>query len=145
MTLAPGLERLTWFGRGPWENYADRLSSTVVARFESDVAAQYVPYILPQEHGHDGDSRWLKLTDAEGRGLQVEGRPTIGFTASHFTAQDLYRARHTSDLEPRAEIVLSLDHAQRGLGTASCGPDTAERYRLNEPVYRFAYVLRPLR
>ena len=36
---------------------------------------------------------------------------------------------HTSDLEPRAEVVLSLDHAQRGLGTASCGPDTAPRYQ----------------
>ena len=38
---------------------------------------------------------------------------------------DLYGALHTSDLEPRAEVMLSLDHAQRGLGTASCGPDTA--------------------
>jgi beta-galactosidase len=41
-------------------------------------------------------------------------------------------------------VLLSLDHAQRGLGTASCGPDTALRYRLVEPVYRFAYVLREL-
>ena len=37
--------------------------------------------------------------------------------------------------------MLSLDHAQRGLGTASCGPDTAPRYRLLARVYRFAYVL----
>ena len=70
------------------------------------------------------------------------GRPAIGFSASHFTAGDLFRARHTNELEPRAEVVLSLDHAQRGLGTASCGPDTGERYRLFEPVYEFAYVLR---
>ena len=38
--------------------------------------------------------------------------------------------------------MLSLDHAQRGLGTASCGPDTRPQYRLDAPVYRFAYVLR---
>ena len=67
--------------------------------------------------------------------------PTIGFTASHFTASDLYGARHTCDLEPRPETYLSLDHAQRGLGTASCGPDTHPRYRLHEPAYRFSYVL----
>ena len=51
--------------------------------------------------------------------------PTIGFSASHFTAQDLTDARHTSDLKPRPEVILNLDHAQRGLGTASCGPDTS--------------------
>ena len=105
----------------------------VVGRFRSTVTDQYVPYILPQEHGHRSDVRWLWLTDEAGFGLVVEGRPTIGFTASHFTAADLYAALHTTDLEPRAEVMLSLDHAQRGLGTASCGPDTAPRYQLNEP------------
>jgi beta-galactosidase len=40
--------------------------------------------------------------------------------------------------------VLSLDHAQRGLGTASCGPDTAERYRLRARRYEFAFSLRPI-
>ncbi len=142
LTVRPGLEQLEWFGRGPWENYSDRLASTVVGRYKSTVSDQYVPYILPQEHGHRGDTRWLSLTDETGSGLVVEGQPTIGFTASHFTPADLYAARHTSDLEPRAEVILSLDHAQRGLGTASCGPDTRPQYQLNERVYRFSYVLR---
>jgi beta-galactosidase len=144
LVLPPGLEQLEWLGRGPWENYPDRLASTLVGRHRSTVSDQYVPYILPQEHGHRGDARRIALTDGNGRGLEVGGRPAIGFTASHFAAADLYAARHTSDLEPRPEVILGLDHAQRGLGTASCGPDTHERYRLNEPVYRFAYVLRPL-
>ncbi len=143
LALAPGLERLEWFGRGPWDDYQDRCASTVVGRFRSTVRDQYVPYILPQEHGHHSQARWLTLTNTSGFGLDVRGRPTIGFTASHFTADDLYAARHTSDLEPRREVVLSLDHAQRGLGTAACGPDTAPRYRLTEAAYRFSYVLRP--
>jgi beta-galactosidase len=70
--------------------------------------------------------------------------PLIGFSASHFTAADLTAARHTIDLEPRAEVMLNLDHAQRGLGTASCGPDTSPRYRLNAPAYRFSYVIQQL-
>ena len=144
LTLQPGLERLTWYGRGPWEAYSDRLASTVVGRFESTVTEQYVPYILPQEHGYHPDARWLTLTDDLGVGLEVRGLPTIGFGASHFTAADLTAARHTNELEPRPEVLLSLDHAQRGLGTASCGPDTAERYRLLEPRYSFGYVLRPI-
>ena len=139
----PGLERLSWYGRGPWENYSDRLASALVGRFESTVADEYVPYIVPQEHGHHSDTRWLSLQSDAGLGLRVEGRPTIGFSASHFTAADLYGALHTCDLEPRREVFLNLDHAQRGLGTASCGPDTAERYRLLERSYRFTYALRP--
>jgi beta-galactosidase len=113
----------------------------VVDRFSSTVTEQYVPYILPQEHGHRGDVRELSLRDGSGFGLHVLGRPVIGFSASHFRAGDLYAARHTCDLEPRPEVILSLDHAQRGLGTASCGPDVLARYRLNASSYRFSYVL----
>ena len=144
LTLAPGLERLEYFGRGPWENYSDRQASAVVGHYRSTVAEQYVPYIAPQEHGHHGDVRWLTLTDEQGRGIKVTARPTIGFSASHFTAADLTAARHTVDLEPRAEVILSLDHAQRGLGTASCGPDTSPQYRLAAGIHRFAYELRAL-
>ena len=145
LLLAPGLERLEWFGRGPWEDYPDRLASTVVGTFRSTVADEYVPYILPQEHGRHSDVRRLSLTDESGFGLDVEGVPVIAFTASHFTATDLYAARHTSDLEPRAATVLSIDHAQRGLGTSACGPDTHPRHRLDAHRYRFSYVLAPRR
>ena len=144
LTAPAGLERLDFYGRGPWDNYSDRKASAMVGRYSSTVADQYVPYILPQEHGHKSDVRRLSLTDAGGFGLEVSGRPVIGFTASHFTAGDLYGARHTCDLEPRPEIHLSLDHAQRGLGTASCGPDTDPRHRLTAPSYRFTYALRVL-
>jgi beta-galactosidase len=142
LLLPPGLERLEWHGRGPWESYPDRLASTVVGRFRSTVHDQYVPYILPQEHGHRSEARRLSLNDGAGFGIAVDGAPTIGFSAGHFTAGDLYAARHTCDLEPRAEVVLNLDHAQRGLGTASCGPDTSRRHRLVSDLYRFAYILR---
>jgi beta-galactosidase len=132
--LAPGLEQLAWYGPGPQESYSDRRASVAVARHESTVADEYVPYILPQEHGHHVDARWITLG-----GLRVEG--PIGFSASHFTAEDLYAARHTVDLRPRAEIVLSLDHRQRGLGTASCGPDTSDEHKLLDRRYRFSYAL----
>jgi len=142
MTLRPGLERLEWYGRGPWEAYSDRLASTTVGRFRSTVAEQYVPYVRPQEHGHHPDARWVRLVDARGRGLEIRGGPSIGFAASHFSAADQTAANHVNELEPRPEVVLSLDHAQRGLGTASCGPDAAERYRLRERRYSFAYSVR---
>src|SRR5262249_59205666 len=108
----------------------------------SRVAERSAPSLLPRGRAGRGDGRCLSLTGDDGTGLVAEGRPTLGFTASHYTADDLYRARHTCDLEPRAEIVLSLDHAHRGLGTASCGPDVHPRFRLDASSYVFAYVLR---
>ena len=144
MSLVPGLERLEWYGRGPWENYADRKAAAIIGRYRSLVTDEYVPYIMPQEHGHKTDVRWLSLTNVTGRGLHVAGQPTIEFSASHFTADDLFKARHTVDLTPRPEVILNLDYGQRGLGTASCGPDTLEKYRLLAAEYHFSYVLRLL-
>ena len=86
--------------------------------------------------------RWLALTNATGSGLRVDGQPLLEFSASHLTADDLYAARHTTDLAPRREVLLNLDAGQRGLGTASCGPDTLPAYRLLADEYTFGYSLR---
>ena len=51
-------------------------------------------------------------------------------SATRFTPHDLFAAKHTTDLTPRREVIVNLDVGQRGLGTASCGPDTLARYRL---------------
>lgn len=144
LTLAPGLEQLRWYGRGPWENYPDRNAGALVGRYTSTVAEQYVPYIMPQEHGLRTDVRELSLSRAGGGGLLVRGRPRLAFAASHYRAADLYAARHTYELAPRPEVFLCLDAAHRGLGTNSCGPDTAERFRLPAGDHRLAYSLRPL-
>jgi beta-galactosidase len=142
LRLKPGFEHLQWFGRGPLENYWDRKRSSIVDHFTSTVTRQYVPYILPQEHGNHTDVRWLTLDDGKA-GLLVKAHGLLEFTASHFTAHDLYAAKHTYDLQPRAETILSLDYHQRGLGTQSCGPDALEQYRIKPGKYRLVYELKP--
>ncbi len=62
---------------------------------------------------------------------------------SHLTDDDLYRASHTHQLEPRPEVYVHLDARQRGLGGASCGPDTLPTYRIGAGVHRFGYRMRP--
>lgn len=140
--LKPEFEQLKWFGRGPFENYDDRKRSAMVDLYESTVAAQYVPYVMPQEHGNHTDVRWLSL--AAGRhGLRIEAQGPLEFSASHYTAHDLYAANHTYDLKPRPEVILSLDFRQRGLGTGSCGPGPLERYTIKPGRYAWSYVLQP--
>ncbi len=143
LALRAGLENLRWFGRGPLENYVDRRRTSLVDLYTDTVTGQYVPYVMPQEHGNHTDVRWLSLDDGRGAGLRVravDGGP-LEFSASHFTADDLFAARHTFDLKAREEVILNLDYQQRGLGTASCGPDALERYRITPGRYVWSYVL----
>jgi beta-galactosidase len=143
LTLKPGFEKLKWFGRGPFENYSDRKRAALVDLYESTVTEQYVPYIMPQEHGNHTDVRWLSLA-RKSEGLLVEAAGPMEFSVSHYTAQDIDSAYHTYDLNPRAEVILNLDYRQCGLGTGSCGPGPLERYRIKPGRYSWSYALQPL-
>jgi beta-galactosidase len=141
--LKPGFEKLRWFGRGPFENYSDRKRAALVDLYESTVTDQYVPYIMPQEHGNHTEVRWLSLGGENVRLLVAAAGP-MEFSASHYTAQDIDSAYHTFDLHPRSEVILNLDYRQRGLGTESCGPGTLEQYKIKPGRYAWSYTLQPL-
>ena len=144
MTVPTDYEQMQWLGRGPHETYCDRKAGAEVGRYASTVTDEYVPYILPQEHGNKEDLRWLALTDDLGSGLLVQGQPLFSGSASHLRPEDLIAAYHTHELMPREEIILCVDLMQRGLGTASCGPDTLEQYQIKPGNYTFTYRLIPL-
>jgi len=144
LDLVAGYENLAYFGRGPVENYSDRKTGSLVARYETTVTAEYVDYVMPQEHGHHTDVRWLEISPVRKTKfptLRITAAPLFEFNVSHYTAEDLYAAKHTTDLTPRAETIIYLDAAHRGLGTQSCGPDALEHYKLNAKNYTFTYTL----
>jgi beta-galactosidase len=89
--------------------------------------------------------RWATLTDASGAGLRVEGRPHVELTARRWTTEDLDAATHTPELVPRDRVWVNLDHAEQGIGSASCGPGVLPAYRLEPRPASFAVVLRELR
>ncbi|MCC6446294.1 MAG: DUF4981 domain-containing protein [Armatimonadetes bacterium] len=144
MDLPLELGHMTWYGRGPHENYIDRKESARVGVYHGAVKAQYVPYVFPQENGGKADVRWAALTDARGSGLLAVGMPLIHVGASRFTDKNLTEARHTPDLEPADTIILSLDHAHCGLGSASCGPRPLDKYILKPEETAFRIRLRPI-
>jgi beta-galactosidase len=137
-----GLEQLTWFGTGPHETYPDRRRGGLIGRWTSTVTEQHVPYVRPQENGGHADVRWLRLADAAGRSLELSLDRPGQVSATHDRAADLAAATHEIELEPRPETVVHLDAAHRGLGTASCGPDTLPEYRLGPGTYRWGWTLR---
>ncbi len=141
--LPEGFEEVCWFGRGPHENYADRKSGAPVGVYRLSVDDMYVPYVVPQEHGHRTDTRWLTVSNAEGAGLRIEAEVLMEFSVSHFTIENLEKAAHVNELDRRAESFVTLDVRHRGVGTRSCGPDTPSEYRIGPGEYCFSFVLRP--
>jgi beta-galactosidase len=140
MTLPGGFEELNWYGRGPLENYRDRNRSAMIDAHRGTVSGQYVPYILPQEHGNHTDVRRITVRDGQSA-LSIAAAGSIEFSASHFTPADLFAATHTCDLRPRAETFLNLDYLNAGLGTGSCGPETLPRYRVSTGRHKWSYNL----
>jgi len=137
MCATNDFENVRWLGRGPWENYPDRKDAADMGVWAGTVSQQYVPYVRPQENGNKEDVRWLELTDTTGNGLKISaGENPFSFSALHFTADDLASVRHNYELQPRPEIVLSLDAKQCGLGNSSCGPGVLEKFSVPPQSYR---------
>ena len=141
LDLLPGYDDARYFGLGPWDNYSDRCASARLGVYGCTVDDFYEPYVMPQEHGHRTAVRWLELATRERRTLRIDGAPTFEFNVTRLTAEHLYAARHTTDLVSSAETIVYLDAAHRGLGTASCGPDTLPRFRVTGRRHAFAYTL----
>jgi beta-galactosidase/beta-glucuronidase len=144
LLLPGGYEHLTWYGRGQHESYADRKLGAAIGLYRGTVDEQYVPYIMPQEHGNKADVRWAALADDAGAGLLVVGMPLLNVSAHHYTAADLAAARHTYELRRREEVVLNLDHVHSGLGNGSCGPGVLPQYQVAAKPYAYRLRLRPL-
>jgi beta-galactosidase len=100
------------------------------------------PYLIPQEFGLRTDTRWLELISTELKKtirIEVMQPNSLHFSATNYSANDLFIAENEVDLKARPELVVHLDVAHRGLGTASCGPDVLPQYRLSAGKYSFTY------
>ena len=139
-SLPEGFDKIRWFGRGPFENYPDRNSGSMLCEWAAKPDAP--PYLVPQEFGLRTDMRWVEFTSTKSNQIvQIEilQPSSMHFSATNFSAHDLFAAENQCDLKPRKELIVHLDVAHRGLGTASCGPEVLENYRIKSGKFSFAY------
>lgn len=149
--LPSSLEQLSYYGRGPWENYTDRNTASFIGKYTSTVTDQFTDgYIRPQENGYKTDVRWLELRDKDGKGIRIEGLQPVCFSALHHSAESMdpgmtKKQQHPSDLQPDKTVYLHVDYLQRGLGgDDSWGALPHEQYRLLGKKYTYGYVIRML-
>ena len=137
LATVPGFEQVEWFGKGPWENYIDR-NSAPVGLYSGGVDEQFVSYILPQENGNKTEVRRMSLSDGR---ESLTFRGFFEFSVSHYSAEELERCFHTNEPVRAGETFITLDLKQKGVGTASCGPDTLDKYRVYPGEYDFSLLL----
>ena len=124
--LDRSLDRVSWYGYGPYESYCDKHRASYIGRFDAEVREMYEPYIRPQENSSHFGTRELTVGDA----LRLSCGSGFSFNVSEYTQEELAAKAHRHQLEKSGYTVLCADFAMAGVGTGSCGPVLMEKYRL---------------
>ena len=144
MHLPGACEQVTWRGLGPHENYPDRCASAAHGTWSAVVSDMLVDYVVPQESGARGGTRWVAIMPAHGSGLLAHTPEPMHISALPYTAHDLDAATHTHELQPRSETIVHLDHRMAGLGSSICGPKPLDQYLVPAAPTAFSVSLRPI-
>ncbi len=139
----PMAERIRWFGRGPLENVPDRRSGALLDVWE--MVPDDLPYLVPQDYGLRTDCRWMEIVYGATR-LRIEAIEPVALhmSAIRHRDADLFSARDSTELTPCPNLVVHVDVAYRGVGTASCGPDVDPAFRIPGGTWSFSYRLKVL-
>ena len=126
-------EQLTWYGRGPWDNYPDRKTSCPIGLWKSTVSEQYVHYPRPQDSGNHEDCTMIELKTKRGKVLRIDTvDEPFSFSALPYSAQYIASKTHDYELEDQGHTYLSIDCAVMGLGNSSCGPGVLKKYSIDK-------------
>ena len=126
-------ELLTWYGRGPWDNYPDRKVSCPIGLWTSTVSQQYVHYPRPQDSGNHEDCTYVELKTKKGKRLRIEAiDEPFSFSALPYSAQYIASKTHDYELQDEGKTFLSIDCAVMGLGNSSCGPGVLKKYTIDK-------------
>lgn len=113
-------DSVTYYGRGPLENYNDRCSSQPIGVYSLAAADMFTNYTRPQSNGNREGVRWMQLAGSKGQ-LMIESPRPISATVSPYTEMELLHASHPYLLPETNRHVIHLDAMMTGLGGASCG------------------------
>jgi beta-galactosidase len=134
---------LTWYGRGPFENYPDRKTAALIGLYESKLVNFITNYAVPQDNANRCDVRWFSMGDQKGNFIKVSGLQPLCFRAWPYSEEDLEKAGHPFELANRDFINLNIDLNIHGVGgDDSWGAPTMEKYTNdgNKP-YSFGFIL----
>ncbi len=129
--------KFSYFGRGPLENYCDMKLHTRKGIYESSASREYVPYVMPQDHGNHTDAKYLDIEN-----LRFESDEEFTFNVSEYTSKMLSDAKHTDELKKCGGTIVRIDYKVSGSGSGSCGPMLMKPYRFDDDTVSFEFYIK---
>ena len=141
-SVANEFDNITWYGRGPEENYPDRKTGYQVGIWSKTVADMYEPYLLPQDHALRTDNRYVQLLDKEGKGVQISMNEPFNFNAYQFSTDNLTKSQFTYQLQPQPDrYTLNIDYCTTGVGCTCVY--VLDEYRVKPASYDRVITIKP--
>lgn len=143
--LRKSIDKVSYFGRGPMENYQDRKRGSDIGLYNSTVSELMTPYEKPMECGNHEDVRWVQLSNGNGNGLiAIADSSLMQMSVIPYTDEEMDNVEYRIDLPESKNTVLCLSHLTLGVGTNSCGPKPLPQYIVNLDPVKFTYTIRLL-
>ncbi len=134
---------LSWFGNGPFESYDDRKESAFAGVYNSTVAAQHFPFVMPQENGNKTDVRWVMVANNNNNALLIKGWPLMNVNVQDYSQQALNDSKLSHYLYRGDKTYIHIDLKQMGLGgDDSWTPRVHPEYLLKDKQYNFTFSLK---
>lgn len=151
MVLKGEYDQMTWFGRGPHENYWDRKTSANIDLFKKDVWSQFEAYIRPQETANKSDVRWFALQNKEGDGILIKGKQELNASAWNFTMDDIdylpfnVKRKHGGSIKKKDMVWVNIDYKQMGVGGDNTwGAQTHPEYTITPENMGYVFTIIPV-
>lgn len=125
-------DRVDYFGYGPHESYIDKHQASYLGNFSAPISHMHEDYTRPQENSSHYGCKHMTLMGGDIR-VRFETEQGFSFNASEYTQEELSSKRHNFELEKCESNVICVDYKMAGVGSNSCGPALAEKYRLELP------------
>lgn len=152
MILKGDYDQMTWLGRGPQENYADRKSGYLIGKYSASVWEQYHPYVRAQETANKCDVRWFTLASKAGAGIKVEGAEPLSVSAWNFPQDDLLYVpstiehRHGGCVDKKDMVWVNIDHLQMGVGGDNTwGAMVHPEYTITPKEWSYSFTIKNLK
>ena len=144
-------DQVSYYGRGPIENYWDRHDSQFIGLYTQKVSDMFWGYVRPQETGNHTDVRWWNVHNAKRDGMTFTGLEPLEMTSINYETEDLDggprkedHQMHAGDLTPRRHTVVHIAQHQMGLGCVdSWGAWPMPKYRIPYADHEFTFIITP--
>lgn len=156
----PKVQEVSWFGRGPWENYPDRADSALLGSYKAQIglatgiadpakgtilyqsgALNPDNYIEPGEQGYRTGVRRLEVGDVRIDAVEAP----FGFNVWPYPQTMLEGKAHQWEMSEADELTVNIDAVQMGVGgDNSWGARPHPEFMPGAGTYRLVFTVKGL-